>query len=323
MAKPDTVTTQPAYTYMRAALATDRVGQCPCCLASHRTSLKGGRLARHGWRESGRQVGSFGLGFQWGSCVGSSMSPLEETDRDGLTTIKLLDQRLKELAENLAMQRETGKDTYTAKISGDGPWASDRVKAREKAEKLLAGIDRLLKKADVEAVLRVDTNGRGYQEKYQVVGSVTQKRGAEAVVLPGEEVYAEDPSRKSSGWSIKIPSWQKLREREIEGLVSTQKALTEQRGAILKAIEHHKANPSTGSAKTEKAVHYVRRWTITNATGAPQERKGLECSWRARVGGPGQTENASEVTCQRCLKSMKKREEQAAAKAAKAAKGAK
>jgi len=52
---------------------------CPVCLRAIKTT-KRGAISRHGWSESGRVGGSFGNGYQWGSCNGSGSTPIEVSD---------------------------------------------------------------------------------------------------------------------------------------------------------------------------------------------------------------------------------------------------
>ncbi len=69
--------------YSRTPIANNGLATCPCCLRAIRTT-KPGRIVRHGWNETGRKVGEFGRGFQWGACFGGTCRPIEETDKDAL-----------------------------------------------------------------------------------------------------------------------------------------------------------------------------------------------------------------------------------------------
>ena len=69
-------------TYTRNRVPYGKKATCPCCLKSHSVTQNAGTMVRHGWKETGRQVGSYGNGYQWGECKGWGMRPLEETDAD-------------------------------------------------------------------------------------------------------------------------------------------------------------------------------------------------------------------------------------------------
>ena len=98
-------------TYSRPGLAnTDDRFTCPCCLRGiklHRTSY---RLARHGWRESGRVAGSYGNGFQWGACAGSGMRPIEVTDADALPIVARMLAEADRVSERRALVLADGLD---------------------------------------------------------------------------------------------------------------------------------------------------------------------------------------------------------------------
>ena len=65
--------------YHRPSVVKGNAATCPCCLKFHEV-ITSGRMVRHGWKETGRRVGEYGMGFQWGNCHGWSLRPLQETE---------------------------------------------------------------------------------------------------------------------------------------------------------------------------------------------------------------------------------------------------
>lgn len=76
---------------------------CPHCLRRLRTTPKG-VMVRHGWEESGRQLGAHGLGEQTAPCPGTGKVPVEVSDAPALTFAAGFDAEA-EQAEELAHER--------------------------------------------------------------------------------------------------------------------------------------------------------------------------------------------------------------------------
>ena len=79
--------------YSRDKIEKTHKATCPCCLESFPVK-KNGTVVRHGWKETGRRKGQYGMGFQWGECWGTSAIPLEQSDVDGLRIARDLEAQL-------------------------------------------------------------------------------------------------------------------------------------------------------------------------------------------------------------------------------------
>ena len=79
--------------YSRDKIEKTHKATCPCCLESFCVK-KNGTVVRHGWKETGRRKGQYGMGFQWGECWGTSAIPLEQSDVDGLRIARDLEAQL-------------------------------------------------------------------------------------------------------------------------------------------------------------------------------------------------------------------------------------
>lgn len=104
-------------TYMREPMPGGMRATCPLCIRAIKVT-KSGWMARHGWKESGRKVGSVGLGFQWGECPGTGSRPLEETDADALDHLVKLRFAAK-LWDIRAAEEARGRDYYDRKVEDE------------------------------------------------------------------------------------------------------------------------------------------------------------------------------------------------------------
>jgi hypothetical protein len=101
-------------TYEREPLKKGTRGTCPMCVRLFQVSGNG-RMVRHGWKEKGRQVGSYGLGRQWGECQGWSKRPIEETDADALVFLKAI-RDAQRTSEDLAELHREGALYYDREV---------------------------------------------------------------------------------------------------------------------------------------------------------------------------------------------------------------
>jgi len=101
-------------TYERAPLKKGQRGTCPMCVRLIQVNAHG-RIVRHGWKEKGRQVGQYGLGMQWGACLGWYERPLEETDADGLKHLATI-RDAQRASEDLAARHRKGEAYYDREV---------------------------------------------------------------------------------------------------------------------------------------------------------------------------------------------------------------
>ena len=224
-------------TYNRTPADRTRRVQCPCCLKAHKAK-KGGRVTRHGWKETGRIVGSYGNGWQWGNCSGWGQRPLEETDADALDVIEQIqadiDKATAELDEHV-----DGWDSYTYTTTRQ--LYSFRAALDARLTEVLEGLDDL----DVEiteARIRKQGHCVYYRDGLQYVVSVP--RGHGGITLTARDLLGDAGYRHGSGPILSVPSWDDLRQRYIAALRKHIAAAKAQQAAIREAIEHHRANPS-------------------------------------------------------------------------------
>jgi len=294
-------------TYAREPVPHDKTGQCPCCLKQHRASGRKNALQRHGWKETGRQIGQHGCGFQWGACHGSGMRPLEETDRSAVVVLARLATEIGKTGEALALHTK-GEDTYRYSIKvqsySDASTQEDAAKVEAKLGKAALTFTK---------VETTERRGRMGSTRALVQFTVTILRGAAKF---GDEY----------GSGLSLPAWETLRARTAKEVASMLKALQEQETAIKVAVAFHFANPSNGGEDKNNrgpACHFKRTWIRS----AESSRPGLTDLQRTRTAiacGAQEyrafrnTAVEAEVTCARCLKSMaagKKDEEKCAAQA--------
>lgn len=98
-------------TYSRLSAPKGTKVTCPCCLKKHNAKTDG-TLTRHGWKETGRTVGSYGNGYQWGECAGWDRRPLEQTDADALAITDMIEADIPKMEADLE-RHETTRQTYT------------------------------------------------------------------------------------------------------------------------------------------------------------------------------------------------------------------
>jgi hypothetical protein len=272
-------------------------------------------MQRHGWKETGRQVGQHGCGFQFGACHGSGMKPLEQTDADALVVLAQLVLETKRTRAALAVHT-AGEDTYrhTFKVAR---WSDSNT--REDASKASDALRVAGYTFDKEETQ--EGGGRRSSSRLAVRFTVEVPRGAVAV----------------GGYydAAKVPAWETLRAQRERELADMVKALEEQRVAIKAAVAHHAANPSNGGEDPHNrgpAMHLKRTWIIPadrcypGTTEEARTRTVIECSSRGMRSTSRcvfrTTAVEAEVTCARCLKGMATRVKDAEKRAEKVAKKA-
>jgi len=284
------------HTYMREQVPANRTGQCSCCLKRHR-STKRGTLTRHGWQESGRRVGQWGCGFQWGACRGGSMRPLEQTDADALVILEELGKRIVGVATALKHHREDGLDGYTFR------WVED-VHSFRKADHL----DALLAMGLDVTVEDSRSKRKGHRVYYQAVRVFTFRvtMGADAVKVTGADLGVNGCGRSFE--RVTVPSYDDLRASYTRELEQAKLMLEAQRESIKEAVKQHRDNPTNGASDTKKrgkVIHWMRVITHRNFNPGSQHvttRKRLACGSRGM--SPRSSEDTSEVTCSRCKKAV-------------------
>lgn len=268
------------HTYMRETISNKRT-TCPCCLRPIKTKTNG-QMVRHGWKETGRQVGQWGCGYQWGSCNGWGSLPLETTDRDALKVVAGLTREIKAISAEIK-RHATGKvDHYVARIRV-ADLGNQRFKDEETARQARSAVK--LTEAGFEYDLEEVKPTKHWQRHSEWFAKVT--------VAKGQEAHKE--------YQVYVPSYEEMRTKAKAQLEKIRKGLEDARTAIQEAIRHHKANPSTGKVeKTGPVVHLACNWK--NRSGrivGKCSQYSMRPAMSART-----TEDHSKVTCKRCLKSL-------------------
>jgi len=266
------------HTYMRDTIAKARV-TCPCCLRSIMTKANG-QMVRHGWKETGRQGGQWGCGYQWGECLGWDKTPLETTDRDALVVVKGLTDEIKNLKAEIKRQEAGGCESYTTRISigrlrGRSYFASEET-AREKSDTIPA----LVAKG-----LEFTVEPGKYSQSFNAL--VTVVRGSETI----DEGYG----------ALRIASYSDLQAASVRMLTQVQQDLEGAKVAIKAAIKHHKANPSKGKVEKRKGpvMHLAAKWKGKRHTVGKCKQWAMSPPTRNAT-----TEDPKKVTCKRCLKTL-------------------
>lgn len=290
------------HTYMRDPVPADKCGQCACCLKHHRSSARG-TLVRHGWKETGRQLGSYGCGFQWGPCNGWGMRPLEHTDADALEVLAKLDKSIEETREALAMHYNTGAAGYSYDFMMSAPL---RGKYADKLAPIEARFAGALTSRGIN--FRVVDGVRNSSATQEYTYTVTIPRDFGGVKVTNEEVYPDDFRYMRTGAAISLPSYESRRTNTVRKLTALVQGMERQREEIKKAIVFHRENPSTGQADNKRTA--VTHYECVHVVGTPLEkrmRRFVICGAGRRRGGRKhllKTQERAAVTCSRCLKSM-------------------
>ena len=291
---------KPTHSYMRDPVPAKRVGQCPCCLKAHR-STKRGTMTRHGWKESGRQVGQYGCGFQWGACHGGSMRPLEQTDADALVILKRLSESIRSIRKDIKHHESDGEDSYG--------WSYERrtFDFHGEAEKR-AKLEEILSKHYTVTASDRSMKVKGHRVHYVATRhlSIDVPRGTDAFKLTKDLVTGHSYDKRSE--VLTVPSYATLRGEYVRDLKRVEKQLAAQRDAIKTAIIHHRENPSNGAADTKKrgkVTHWRQRIIREDwRTKKKVERVSIAC--RSRGAYILATEDVAKVTCSRCAKHLPK-----------------
>ena len=271
----EVVKEEPKYTYKRTKAQRGTKVQCPTCLKTH-CAKSDGSLVRHGWKETGRIMGEYGNGYQWGECFGWSMPPLEETDEHALATLKKIQAEIdKATAELDEHTEDKGWDSYTFIIESgkiyrygpnkheainafieknviDGVTSSPVIKRRDRYDSYYVRtfkVDRGFMGATI-CTSRWEKNEEKIPYIFVLSGEHTYegrfnpkgRNGGGTVIA---HTYPELPESDYGPKSVIIPSWEKLRQKRILMLQSfiAESKYTYER--IEAAIKHHRENPSS------------------------------------------------------------------------------
>ena len=205
-------------TYSRLAAPKGTKATCPCCLKKHNAKTDG-TLTRHGWKETGRTVGSYGNGYQWGECAGWDRRPLEQTDADALAIIDIIEADIPKMEADLE-QHATTEQAYTHRLEFKCYSSSyGEEMSRARAAFTAEGADVL----------------KGYIQ----VGRLPALVALWAIEPGAESRYASD------GWGkVQIPSYAVVRGRFLAGLKGQIESAKAQVAALREAIATHRANPA-------------------------------------------------------------------------------
>ena len=253
-------------------------GTCPCCLKQHRAT-KRGVVTRHGWQETGRQVGSFGQGFQWGECAGWGKLPLETTDADALEILETLTERMGKLQKEIHRHTD-GAESYTESIN---------LTDNRNLEGYEAAINRLGLSFQRQTQSIKRQGIRVFYETVEVF-TVTVTRG-----FSEAKVTQSDVGGWGSYLAFSVRSWESLRQGFLRGLQTTLEAMETQYKRIQAAVVYHRDNPSNGVPVAVEAptVHFRRELERSG-------RKVTRIACGAKVSSLSTTV-VKEITCKRCL----------------------
>jgi hypothetical protein len=207
-------------------------------------------MTRHGWKEEGRIMGSYGNGLQWGECRGWGMRPLEETDRDALVIIDEFQKQIERATRELS-EHEEGWTSYKW-IHTDRFW-----KGQQPCDRTGLPFDVAMKSAIVELglyveVREVQVKKQGHRVYYQTSHrySVDVPKGYEGATIMGRDIH----SKAMWGTKMVIPSYETMRARYIANLHRYIESAKTSQETIRKAIEHHRENPPSWASDYEVAV---------------------------------------------------------------------
>lgn len=289
------------HTYMREVVPHTNNGTCPCCLKQHRIT-KRGVVTRHGWNETGRQVGQWGQGFQWGECNGWGKRPLEMTDADAQEILVALERHMQKISEDITLHEGKGADSYTQTL---------KFKVYSFGVKL-EGFLKALQESGVEFTHKqIPEKLQGHRVYYEPreVFTLTIPRGSAYKMIP-ESAATGNPydNRKPL---IEIKSWEDLRGKHVFLLQETLVGLQRSHEQIRKAVEYHRDNPSNGIpvVTSGPVFHYQGerlRKVYDRKTGGAVEKMVSYIACQTKAFHKLTTSNKEEVTCKRCLAKLAK-----------------
>lgn len=309
-------TTAATHTYMRDAVPAEKVGQCPCCLRNHRSTART-TLVRHGWTETGRQVGQYGCGYQWGNCNGTGKRPLEQTDADAIVVLVGLEASLADTKRGIEIHTK-GADSYVTTRTIPTEHERNEEARVAKVARYEGALTAHGLAFESKATEERKQSFRVYYTKAQTF-TFTVLRGAKAVAVLNREVETNTLSYDKDAVALQVPSYEALRKSAVLDLEQLVTALERQRAAIKLAIKHHHDNPSNGQKDTKRRgnlVHLSQTIVRPNNPGyeprTEEQRtiRRLACGKRANTMGGyvhlSQTETLAEVTCEKCKKAAGK-----------------
>ena len=278
--------------YNRDKVPSDKRATCPCCLRAMRVTTKG-RMVRHGWKETGRRVGEYGSGFQWGDCHGGAHLPLEQTDKHGRMFAERLREEVAKVNKALRKHESRKVDSYSYR------W--DRADGRFGIRTTLEWIERHLKAAGFRVTVETGTVKDTTYRRVRwldTINVVFEVREGDAERRVTSEHFGEHRSYFGPTTYRTVPSFEAMREAYIRQLAATRDALVAQAERIEATIRKHAANPSNGAEDKKRGpvVHYQFRRTYPNG----RVREFIGCGSRAY--SIYKSENPDEVTCKRCRK---------------------
>ena len=256
-------------TYTRNRVPYVQKGTCPCCLKSHSVTQKVGTMVRHGWKETGRQVGSYGNGYQWGECKGWGMRPLEETDADAQDIILGMVESRDEIASRLAELRSGSVDSIACVIRNTTSTMGTVLRGAEvdsdnEAAKLYSEF-----RVKVEANHDIDHLGVYFPYRHHYEAAVfircTVNRSAEAGThycidyvehgrLGSKSVYSYSTEEYRGtiprGRVITIPSFEVALKDRIKELEGMHWHMVKMIDSLRKAIEDHRNSAPWGLENT-------------------------------------------------------------------------
>jgi hypothetical protein len=257
---------------------------------------------RHGWKETGRRHGQIGCGFQWGSCHGTGLAPLEETSKHGELILERLSKEIgrTEVYRSKHALGEIESYEYTGKTRGPIQGTKDPKQFADEA------VARLTEAGHQVEASVISERRQGFRVYYQtmIAFRFTVPKGAEEQEVSEALLHGRGYGSKV----FRIPSYTTMQERTVRELDQLLEGLRRQETAIRTAILYHYENPSKGVASKKKGpcVHYKQTIKRFNYRESKEYETVIQAACRTRAYSVLSSENREEVTCSRCLKRIAK-----------------
>jgi len=280
--------------YDREKVTPDKRATCPCCLRAMRVA-KNGTMVRHGWEETGRRVGEWGRGFQWGNCHGWHKRPIEQTDKDGRYFRKLLREQVAALDVEIAKHEQRKIASYRHGWSfatfGSNPETAEGVATALTAAGFKATTKKVSLKRKGHRVYYVD----GVEVDFSVSVGDENRPVTYDDTLTVKDRFNGDVVHHH------VPGYEEVRRSYLGELSCERMSLARQADAIEGTIRATYAKPSNGAVDTKNrgpVVHFEHYPLAYSG----ERRKVIAC--RSRAFSVLKTEKRDEVTCKRCLKRL-------------------
>lgn len=237
-------------TYFNTPLAAGKASTCPECLRRIKT-LSNGRVANHGWQETGRGTPEY---FRGPSCLGYGLRPIEETDADALAAIARKELSRDVYKNELGRVESGARETYSGVLmvpyllNADGASSPASEYMRALTVRLQSGEFPGLK-VDARERNKVDTAAAGYVRVTRTAYFHYTISGPLGVDDSGLSFTSELKALKGaiSGSAVEFPGFKAARETEGRRLAAQVVALESMIAQIKSRIFRQKAEDKGNS----------------------------------------------------------------------------